>query len=128
MSSPVRQRGFLLSLAAEGMAPLVSGCAAGPVGRGSDHAINQLGPLIVDRWRDWMREQPHGQRHAAVTELADLPAAKARAEAVAAVDRHAPEASAEDRALAVEYLCVLPRSCQTCLVLNPTSGGLVLPA
>src|SRR5688572_17381391 len=128
MSAPVRQRGFLLSLAAEGIARLVRGCASAPIGQGDDHAINLFGPPIVERWRDWMRDQSLGLRHAAVSELADLPAAKTRSEAISLVDRLAPDASVEDRALAVEYLCALPRASHPSLVLDASSGARVLPA
>jgi serine/threonine protein kinase len=127
MSAPVRQRGFLLSLAAEGMASLIPGCAEGPAGQRTAHAIDVFGPDVVERWSAWLRAQAPGLRHAAISELADLPASRARPEALAVVDRIAPDAPVEDRGLAVEYLCAIPRSCQPALVLDPTSGGRALP-
>src|SRR5437870_3824448 len=106
MSTPVRQRGFLLNLAAEGMAPAVAGCATPPA---REIAIDRFGLHIVSRWLDWMSDQPLGMRRTAISELADLPSAKARPEAVAAIDSFALNSSIDDRARAVEYLCALPR-------------------
>ena len=125
MSAPVRKRGFLLNLAAEGMAPAVAGCASPPAG---EPAIVRFGLHIIGRWLDWMQDQQPGLRQTAISELADLPASRARLEAVAAVDSFAPHASAEDRARAVEYLCALPRFAQRALVLDGTTGQFTLPA
>src|SRR4051794_35653690 len=113
MSTPVRKRGFLLNLAAEGMAPAVSGCANRPV---RETAIDRFGLHIVSRWLDWLNEQPLALRRTAISELADLPADKVRIEAIAAIDSFVPDASIDDRGLAVEYLCALPRFAQRALV------------
>jgi serine/threonine protein kinase len=125
MSAPIRKRGFLLNLAAEGMAPAVPGCAAPPPG---EKAIVRFGLHIVGRWLDWMQDQSPALCHAGISELADLPAAKARLEATAAIDHFAPQASVEDRNRAVEYLCALPRCAQRALVLDQATGGFTLPA
>ncbi len=124
MSAPVRKRGFLLNLAAEGMAPAVAGCAAPAAG---EKAIDRFGLHIVSRWFDWLNDQPLPLRRTAIGELADLPAAKARVEAIAAIDSFSPISSAEDRGQAVEYLCALPRFAQRALVLDHATGGFTLP-
>ena len=110
MSAPVRQRGFLLNLAAEGMAPAVPGCVNSLP---RETAIDRFGLHIVSRWLDWLNEQPLAVRRSAIGELADLPANRARIEAVAAIDSFAANASIDDRASAVEYLCALPRYAQS---------------
>src|SRR5436190_2944674 len=107
MSAPVRQRGFLLNLAAEGMAPAVPGCASA-----AEKAIVRFAIHIISRWLDWIQDQPPALRHSAIGELADLPAVRTRLKAVAGIDAFAPRASIEDRARAVEYLCALPRFTQ----------------
>lgn len=120
MASPIRKRGFLLTLAAEAVVPAVTDCAARLA---DERGINLFGPLIVSRWLEWMQDQPPGLRLTAISELADLPAARARQEA-AAVEQ---SAAAEDRATAVEYLAALPRSAQRALVLDQSSGAMILP-
>lgn len=125
MSAPVRQRGFLLTLAVEGIAPLITGCADA---LHNDRAINCFGPAIVERWREWMRGQPPALWSSSLSELAELPPAKARTEVVTAIDRLSPGASAEDRAVAGDYLCAIPRSVQRALVLDPVTGGFTLPS
>ena len=120
MASLVRQRGFLLHLAAEGMVPALPGCAGILTG---DRAINLFGPAIVQRWLDWMRGQPRGLQLTALSELADLPVAKARQEVAALVAAFTPE----DRAVAVAYLAAVPRAVQRALVLDPSSGAMTLP-
>src|SRR5437763_235593 len=125
MSAPVRKRGFLLNLAAEGMAPAVSGCTTSPP---TETAIDRFGLHIVSRWLDWLNEQPPVIRRSAISELAGLPADKARIEAVAAIDSFAAIASIDDRARAVEYLCAMPRFAQRALVLDPSTGAFALPS
>src|SRR5262245_52639194 len=114
MSAPVRKRGFLLTLAAEAIAPAVVGCAralagapagaAAVLGQPAPRAISFFGQHIVRGWADWLRGQPRAVQIAAVAELADLPPDRARREAAEAVDRLAPDAAPEDRAAAVEFL------------------------
>jgi hypothetical protein len=124
MSAPVRQRGFLLTLAAEGIAPLMRGCAHA---LREERAINRFGLPIVERWRDWLHGQSSSLCASSISELAELPAANARAEAVAAIDQLAPSASLEDRTLAVDYLAAIPRSAQRYLVLDHQTGGFTFP-
>src|SRR6266852_5549387 len=118
MTAPVRKRGFLLNLAAEGIAPVVAGCAkalaggpiagaVGVVGQAVERAINLFGQRIVQRWVDWMRGQPPGIQVTAIAELADLPADKARQEAIAVVDQ-ATAPSLQHVTFALE--CCLDRS------------------
>jgi serine/threonine protein kinase len=103
------------------MAPAIAGCADSLAG---ERGINLFGPAIVRRWLEWMRGQPPGLRLSAISELADLPAARARQEAVAAVE---PATPAEDRTAASEYLAALPRMAQRALVLDQSSGAMILP-
>src|SRR5262249_41468486 len=145
MSAPVRKRGFLLNLAAEAIAPVVAGCAkamaggapraaggaaeaAGGLGQGGERAINFFGQRIAWRWADWMRGQPRAVQLAAISELADLPPDRVRREVAEAIDQAAPDAAAEDRAVAIEYLCAVQRSVQPSLVLDQVTGPLILPA
>ncbi len=141
MSAPVRQRGFLLALAAEGIAPTIAGCAgalaAGPiggvagvvVGQVVERAINFFGPRIVESWTSWLNGQPKSVQLSAIEQLAELTPSKARADASAALARLAPaEASPEDCALALEYLCAIPRAVQRSLVPDVQTGGLTLPS
>src|SRR5687768_16334591 len=97
----IRKRGFLLTLAAEGLAPALFGSA---VALRTERGIERFGPCIVQRWLDWMRDQPPSLRFSAVSELADLPLAKARSESIAAIESLTVDALAADRAVAVEYL------------------------
>jgi serine/threonine-protein kinase len=122
MSAPVRQRGFLLALAAEAVAPLVPGCGTDP-----GHALDRFGPAITASWADWLRGQPLARKLSAVTELADLPPARARPEVLASVERLAGSASPGDRATAVEYLTAIPRFTQRTLVIDVERGGFTLP-
>src|SRR3954469_1743140 len=87
---PVKRRGVLLALAAEGMVPVIGGCAGalagGPeggmvggvmgvaVGQAVEKVINFFGGKIVQRWGDWFRRQPLAEQQQALAELASLPA------------------------------------------------------
>src|SRR3712207_3635205 len=127
MSAPVRKRGFLLSLAAEAIAPAVAGCAKalaggaagapGVIGQAAERAINFFRRRIAWCWADWMRGQHRSVQLAAIADLADLPPDRARREAVEAVEQVAADAAPEDRAVAVEYLCAVQRGVQRSLVL-----------
>jgi serine/threonine protein kinase len=140
MAEAARPRGFLLSLAAEGIAPVMGGCAgalaAGPeagvagvvVGQVVERAINFFGPRIVQRWLTWLRGRPREDQLAAIAQLAGLPADEARREAVEAVERLAPEADRADKELAVEYLTAIPGAVQRSLVRDRATGALTLPA
>ncbi len=139
MTADVRKRGFLLTLAAEAVAPAVGGCAGalagGPVGGVAgvlvgqvvERAINFFGQHIARRWSEWLHGQPKGVQLAAIAELADLPPDRARKEAAEAVGQFAPSASAEDRQVAVEYLTAIPRAVQRSLVLDQATGTMTLP-
>jgi serine/threonine protein kinase len=132
MPSPEVRRGFLLHLAAEGMIPVLGGCAGalagGPeiglvgvaVGQVVEKAINFFGARIVQRWCEWFRAQPPEVRQAALAELAALTPEEAREEAAAALDRLAPDASPEDRSVALEYLSIIPGALDRAL---PRSTG-----
>jgi hypothetical protein len=123
MPAPVRKRGFLLHLAAEGIAPVIGGC-----GQAVERAIDVFGKPIVGRWLEWLRGQPPALQRAAIAELADLPADRSRKEAAEAVAQLAPDAAAEHREVAVSYLAAIPRAAQRALVLDHTTGSLTLPA
>jgi serine/threonine protein kinase len=132
MPNPEVRRGFLLHLAAEGMIPVLGGCAGalagGPevglagvaVGQVVEKAINFFGARIVRRWCEWFRAQPPEVRQAALAELAALTPEEARAEAAAALDKLAPGASPEDRSVALEYLSIIPGALDRAL---PRSTG-----
>jgi serine/threonine protein kinase len=139
--SAARPRGFLLSLAAEGIAPVIGGCAGAlaggseggvagvVVGQVVERAINYFGPRIVQNWLGWLRGQPREGQLAAIAELATLPPEVARREAAAAVDRlAAADCSTEDRTLAVEYLTAIPGAVQRSLVRDRATGALTLLA
>jgi serine/threonine protein kinase len=133
MPNPEVRRGFLLHLAAEGMIPVLGGCAGalagGPevglagvaVGQVVEKAINFFGARIVQRWCQWFRDQPPEARQAALAELAALTPEEARQEAAAALDRLAPDASPEDRSVALEYLSIIPGALDRALPRTP--GG-----
>lgn len=129
MSAPVRQRGFLLTLAAESLAPRLAGCAqelAGkaPVGR----AIDLFGPPLVQAWRQWLLQLAPGLRLRALSELADYPAAKARQDTAAQLDQLASTLADQDRAAGLAYLSAIPRALQNRMVLDPASGMRTLSA
>ena len=140
MAEATRPRGFLLTLAAEGIAPAIGGCAgalaAGAeagvagivVGQVVERAINYFGPRIVQRWLGWLRGQPRQDQLAAIAQLAALPPDEARREAAEAVERLAPEADRADKDLAVEYLTAIPSAVERSLVRDRATGTLTLPA
>src|SRR6516165_9878872 len=115
MAEATRPRGFLLSLAAEGIAPAIGGCAgalaAGAeagvagvvVGQVVERAINYFGPRVVQCWLGWLRGKPRQDQLIAIAQLATLPPDEARREAAEAVERLAPEADRADKDLAIEY-------------------------
>jgi WD40 repeat protein len=134
--------GSLFTLAAEAIAPLVTGCArtlrpaggkptltaglalgAGPaLGAGlptpppPPKAIDLFGPPIVKAWRTALERRTAMDQQEAVKELAALPVAAAREQATGTLARLVPDAVADDRALAVEYLVAVPRSAQRVLI------------
>jgi serine/threonine protein kinase len=139
MPAPDPPRGILLDLAAQGLIPVLGGCAGalagGPeggiagvaVGQVVEKAINFFGARIVRTWYDWLRGQPVEVREAAFSELAALSQQEAKQQAEAAIDRLAPDASAEDKSVAVEYLASIPRALDKALPLERADGKRELP-
>ena len=130
---------LLLELAAEGVAPVVGGCAgaliAGPVGaavgagvgRVVEKAINFFGPRIVEKWLGWFRRQPKNVQVDAVAGLGSVPVEQARQVASEALDRLTPAASPEDKAIALGYIAAIPEVVQQSLVLDLSRGGMTVP-
>src|SRR4051812_9814852 len=108
MNQSEKPRGVLMTLAAEGVIPILGGCAgalaAGPeggaigvvVGQVVEKAINFFGVRIVKRWEQWFRDQPEPARVAALAELAALTPEQARQQAGDALREHAPDADPAD--------------------------------
>src|SRR4029078_10350530 len=96
------KRGVLLALAAEGVIPVLGGCAGalaggpeagvvggvggGAVGQAFEKVITFCAARIVYHWTDWFRKQPPEARAEALSELASLPAEEARQQAAALLD------------------------------------------
>src|SRR4051812_19464305 len=101
-STSASARGFLIHLAAEGIGPLVGGCAgallAGPVGvvaggvigKVTEEAVRYFGPRITASWVAWFTRQPAALQMAAVAEVGALSPAEARQVAESALDKVAP--------------------------------------
>src|SRR5262249_15084058 len=129
-SEPAPKRNVLFYLAAEGVIPVLGGCAGaiagGPVGgvagvavgTAIEKAINLFGKGIVARWQAWFARHRQ-EADAAVAELAALPPAEAREVARSIFLELAPDADAQDVSLAIEFLTALPRSVSRALVPNP---------
>lgn len=135
---PEKKRNVLLYLAAEGVIPVIGGCAGavagGPVGgvagvavgKAVEKAVNLFGRGIVVRWRERLEKNP-AEANAAVAELAALPPAEARAQARDALADLAPDAAPADISVALEFLSAIPRAVDRALVPDP-KGGRSLPA
>src|SRR5690348_5454751 len=133
-----KRRNLLLYLAAEGVVPVLAGCAGalagGPiagvagvaVGHAVEKAINLFGRGIVERWQRWFAKNPE-EAPAAVAELAALPPAEAHKEARSIVLELAPDADTPDIELAVEFLSAIPKAVDRALIPNPTGEGRSLP-
>lgn len=90
MSAQPNARNFLLQLAADGIAPVIGGCAGailgGPdgavggavFGRVVEKAINYFGPGIVEKWLGGLRRRPKNEQVEAVAELGMLSVEQAR--------------------------------------------------
>jgi serine/threonine protein kinase len=128
------KRGVLLGLAAEGVVPVLGGCAGalagGPeggvvgvaVGQAVEKVINFFGARIVQRWGEWFRAQPPEAREQALAELAELAPEEARRQAESLLDQFALEPiDAADRELALDYLSLLPGALDRALPRGP--GG-----
>ncbi len=138
MAEPEKKRNVLLYLAAEGVIPVLGGCAGalagGPVagiagvavGHAVEKAINLFGKGIVERWQAWFARHP-AEAQAAVAEMAALPPAEIRKEAKSIFLDLAPDAAAADLDLALDFLSAIPRAVDRALVPAPTGGGRSLP-
>jgi serine/threonine protein kinase len=139
-----RRRGVLLALAAEGVVPVMGGCAGalagGPeagvmggvvgiaVGQAVEKVINFFGARIVDRWAEWFRKQPPEVQQEALAELAAMPVEEARKEAESLIDRLALEPLDQaDRAVAVDYLSLLPGAIDRALPRDASGNRSVPP-
>jgi tRNA A-37 threonylcarbamoyl transferase component Bud32 len=137
------RRHVLLALAVEGVVPVLGGCAGalagGPdggmvggvvglaVGQAVEKLINYFGARIVERWAEWFRQQPPEVQQAALVELASLPAEEARNEAEALLDRLVlEELDPADRAVALDYLSLLPGALDRALP-RDAGGGRSIP-
>ncbi len=140
MTTQAKRPCWLLNLAAEAMGPVVGGCAGLLVsacvcpgvglivGKGVEKAIDVFGRFIVYKWQEWLAKQPAKLQDAAVNELAELTPDDARAAAAAAIEKAAPQASPEEKQLAVEYLGAIPGAVRRSLVHDPATGAVSLPA
>src|SRR5262245_6065849 len=124
MSAEPPRRGVLLGLAAEGVVPVLGGCAGalagGPeagmigglagvaIGQAVEKVINVFGRHIVQRWCGWFRAQPPEVQQEALAELATMTPEQARQEVSIVLERIAPDADPADKAVAVDYLSLLP--------------------
>jgi serine/threonine protein kinase len=139
MPAPDKPRGVLLNLAAEGIIPVLGGCAGAvaggaegglvgvAVGQVVEKAINFFGVRIVQKWFDWLRGRSPEERQDALAELAALSPEEAKREAEAAIERLAPDARPEDKSLAIEYIAAIPRSLDRALPLELLSDKRELP-
>ncbi len=133
-----------MSLAAEGMIPVLGGCAGalvgGPdagaiggvmgvfVGQAVERVINFFGIRIVDCWTNWFRQHTPEERDAALTELANLPAEEARKQASQLIDELVLEPiDAADREVAISYLSLLPLALDRALPRQANTGLRSLP-
>jgi serine/threonine protein kinase len=138
------RRGVLLALAAEGVIPVVGGCAGalagGPeagavggmvgiaVGQAVEKVINFFGARIVERWAEWFRKQPPQVQQEALAELAALPAEEARRQAASLLEQLAPQTVAPaDLAVALDYLSLLPGALDRALPRDASGGRSVPP-
>src|SRR5262245_34442959 len=129
-----RGRSPLLNLAAEGVIPVLGGCAgalaAGPeggmvgvaVGQAVEKAINFFGARIVRRWADWWRGKPPAECVEQLAQLAALSPDEARRAATELIDELAPDADPADRSLAIEYLAAIPRTVDRAFWRDPITG------
>lgn len=138
------RRGVLMALAAEGMIPVIGGCAGalagGPeagmmggvmgvaVGQAVEKVINFFGARIVDRWGVWFRQQPPEVQQQALAELASTPPEEARQQASAMLDQLLIEPIAPaDKEIALSYLSLLPGALDRALPREIGTGLRSLP-
>ena len=91
MAEVNRSPAFLLTLAAEGAAPVMAGCAEAFNAAGKapvlDKANEHFAPRIAARWFDWLRSQGPEEQRAAIESLGGILAPEARREATSAIRR-----------------------------------------
>jgi serine/threonine protein kinase len=130
--------GFLITLAAEAIAPAVAGCAkvfagtipgaspADPATSVRAKGISYFGPRIIDRWLAEFGSVAQPEQVGALVQLASLPVAESRREATQAIERYASDTTPADCASAVEYLTAIPLAVRRSLVPDPQTGRLTL--
>jgi len=129
MASEPTKPNILLQLAAEGIAPIVAGCAniltaspAGPRTRATaaepETAIDLFGRGIVEKWREWFAIASPEERAAAPAELAALSPAAVREQARQLLAERVPDADPRDLSTALEYLCSIPTSMSRAMVID----------
>ena len=89
--------------------------------------INYFGPHIINRWMAGLGSTSPVDQIETLVQLGSMPVADSRREAALAIDRFAPDASPEDKTMAVEYLSALPLSVRRALVPDKDTGQLTLP-
>jgi serine/threonine protein kinase len=133
------KRGVLIQLAVQGLVPVVGGCAGVlvggegggmvgvAVGQAVDRAVRFFGGRIVERWAEWFAQQPPEVREQALLALAATPPEEVRAQVENLLLEKIPEASPEDRELALSYLTLLPGAVDRALTRMPDGGRTVPP-
>ncbi len=139
MSESKESPALLVQLAAEGIAPVIGGCSrvlnsgsrppSLPPGLPTSpmKGINYFGPHIINRWMAGLGSTSPVDQIETLVQLGSMPVADSRREAALAIDRFAPDASPEDKTMAVEYLSALPLSVRRALVPDKDTGQLTLP-
>jgi serine/threonine protein kinase len=138
MAEPEKKRPVLLRLAAEGVVPVLGGCAGalagGPegglagvaLGQAVEKGINLFGKGIVERWQGWFGRN-RAAAAAAVAELATIPPAEAREQVRSIFLDLSPGATAQEISLAVEFVAAIPRAVDRALVPDAAGGRSVPP-
>jgi WD40 repeat protein len=131
MADPTRSVSLLLTLAAEGAAKLLNGCAELLSAGGRAHLLEKandyFGPKVVTQWSAFLRSQSPDRQRAVIEDLAALLATEARRESTATIRRLVPLAKPQDEAILIEYLTVLPGRVKLSLVPESNSGRRKLP-
>jgi serine/threonine protein kinase len=136
MPEMLDQASQLVNLAAEGIAPVIAGCARAIIAKDTvpglgetlpPKAINYFGPRIVDRWLATLSGLSPTEQREVLAQLAAVPLVESRREAQTTVERLAGDASPEDRTLAIEYLTAIPLMVRRALVQDPETNRMMLP-
>src|SRR5205823_2476671 len=90
-------------------------------------AVNYFGPKIVEKWLARLGTIPKEEQMAVLAQLASLPLAEGRNRVQAGLERLAPDAAQEDKAVALEYLSAIPLMVRRSLVHDTKSDRMVLP-